>query len=48
MVDEFFEKGTEISGIGEICNSIIFIVSGKLELKIYDKFNDEYRLEILG
>ena len=47
MQDEFFEKGTEVIGVGEPCNSILFVVQGQLELKICDRYGKEYVIESL-
>ena len=47
MNEESFEKGTEIISTGEKCSSIIFIVSGQVELLVYDDQGNEYVLEIL-
>jgi len=47
MQEEFFEKGTEVIGAGEPCNSMIFVVQGFLELKVFDRNGQDYILETL-
>ena len=39
--DEYFEKGTEIISEGEQCKSMMFVVSGKVEILGLDKKGEE-------
>jgi len=45
--EEFFEMGTEVIGAGEPCSSILFVVQGFLELKIFDEEGNSTVLETL-
>mmetsp|Transcript_11980 Transcript_11980/g.18510 ORF Transcript_11980/g.18510 Transcript_11980/m.18510 type:complete len:130 (-) Transcript_11980:16-405(-) len=47
LEEEFFEKGTEIIATGEPCSSILFVVHGELELRIYDEDGNSTVLDTL-
>ena len=47
MIEEFFDKGSTIIGSGEECTSIMFVVYGKVELRIPDNKGDKHILRTL-
>ena len=43
MGDVYFEKGSEIMGNNEICNSLVFVVQGQVEVQI---LNNDLEYEV--
>ena len=47
MADEYFEEGTEIITEGEQCKSMLFVVSGQIELLCEDVYGNDHHLGYL-
>ena len=47
MSSVFFEADAEIIGNNEVCDQIIFIADGEVEVQMYDKMGKKYVVEVL-
>ena len=47
MKEEFFDAGTELVAHGEKCPSVMFVVQGKIDLKVIDKSGEKFLLQSL-
>lgn len=47
MKEEFFDAGTELVSHGEKCPSVMYVVQGKIDLKVIDKSGEKFLLQSL-